>query len=67
MFMIFLLLIGIGFLLIIGVFMIELIIDTTRNQALSEYTDKIEPKTDKNDKTDKDLQNKRQSKQSKNS
>ena len=48
MILFFLLIIGIAFILIIGVVMIEIFIEKTENDKNSEKIDKIEPKDDKN-------------------
>ena len=48
MILFFLLIIGIAFILIIGVVMIEILIEKTENDKISEKIDKIEPKDDKN-------------------
>lgn len=44
MFMMFLLLLGIGFLTIVGVCMVEILIQKDENEKLAENIDKIEPK-----------------------
>jgi hypothetical protein len=44
MLMMFLLLIGIGFLTIVGVCMIEILIQKDENEKLAENIDKVEPK-----------------------
>ena len=44
MILFFLLIIGIAFILIIGVVMIEILIEKTENDKISENIDKIEPK-----------------------
>jgi hypothetical protein len=44
MLMMFLLLIGIGFLTIVGVCMIEILIQKDKNEKLAENIDKVEPK-----------------------
>lgn len=44
MFMMFLLLLGIGFLTIVGVCMVEILIQKDENEKLSEKIDKVEPK-----------------------
>ena len=43
MILFFLLIIGIAFILIIGVVMIEILIEKNENEKISEKTDKIEP------------------------
>ena len=48
MILFFLLIIGIAFIIIIGVVMIEVLIEKTENDKISEKIDKIEPKDDKN-------------------
>ena len=48
MILFFLLIIGIAFIIIIGVVMIEILIEKTENDKISEKIDKIEPKDDKN-------------------
>jgi|TARA_Y100001937_G_scaffold78278_1_gene106162 hypothetical protein len=48
MILFFLLIIGIAFILIIGVVMIEILIEKNENDKISENIDKIEPKDDKN-------------------
>tara|TARA_R100000353_G_scaffold9959_1_gene11183 strand:+ start:1170 stop:1361 length:192 start_codon:yes stop_codon:yes gene_type:complete len=44
MLMIFLLLLGIGFLTIVGICMVEILIQKNENEKLAENIDKIEPK-----------------------
>lgn len=44
MLMMFLLLLGIGFLTIVGVCMVEILIQKDENEKLAENIDKIEPK-----------------------
>ena len=44
MILFFLLIIGIAFILIIGVFMIEILIAKNENEKLAERIDKVEPK-----------------------
>ena len=44
MLMMFLLLIGIGFLTIVGVCIIEILIQKDKNEKLAENIDKVEPK-----------------------
>ncbi len=48
MILFFLLIIGIAFILIIGVVMIEILIQKNENDKISENIDKIEPNDDKN-------------------
>ena len=48
MILFFLLILGIAFIIIIGVVMIEILIEKTENDKISEKIDKIEPKDDKN-------------------
>ena len=48
MILFFLLIIGIAFILVIGVVMIEILIEKNENDKIIENIDKIEPKDDKN-------------------